>query len=50
MHHYLNKREDGDYDFYNAPHLPTRKLEDKDIILNELIAKEKEKEMPEKNF
>ena len=50
MHHYMNKREDGDYDFYNAPHIPTTKLEEKDLILNELIAKEKEKESADEKF
>ena len=50
LHHYMNKREDGDYDFYNYPHVPQRKITEKDKILNELIAREQEKELDEKNF
>lgn len=38
--HYLNKREDGDFDFYNYPNkLPT----EQEKIINEIIAKDKEK-------
>ena len=50
-HHYMNKREDGDYDFYNYPHSPPKKVTEASRVIDALIAKEEEKELAdEKNF